>query len=135
MYELVGSTNDRWWTPRSRARAGLRRARARGPQAPVETSGPGDGLVPAGQVGVHGRAVRGRREPPRLAPGGGDLVLALPHAGRQAGQARGAEGRGLDDLGPRDGHAEDVALELHEQVVGRRAAVDLEHGERAPGVA
>ena len=76
-------------------------------------------------VGAHARL-----EPAIDLPRLGELRGRFPEADRQAGQERGAEGGGLDDLGPDDRHAEDVGLELHQQVVGRGAAV---HAQLAEG--
>src|SRR5712691_11041152 len=52
-----------------------------------------------------------------------DFLAALPHAGGQARQIRRAERRGLENPRTHDGDAEQVRLELHEEVVRRGAAV------------
>ena len=57
------------------------------------------------------------------------LVGALPKARRQTGQIRGADGSGLRVLRTMKRRAKHIALELHEEVVFRRAAVDVELGE------
>ena len=54
----------------------------------------------------------------------------LPVADREPGEIAGAERRGLEHLGPHDRHAEQVGLELHQQVVRRRAAVDAQLAQR-----
>ena len=51
------------------------------------------------------------------------------------GQQRRAERRRLDERGPHDLAAEHVGLELHQQIVGRGAAVDLERAQRHARVA
>ena len=58
------------------------------------------------------------------------LVGVRPHAGRESGEARGAERGRLDHVGPLDGNAEHVGLKLHQPVVVRRAAVDAQPIER-----
>ena len=60
------------------------------------------------------------------APVRADLGRVLPEADGEAGEVRGAEGRRLEDLGPHDGDAEEVRLELHEEVVRGGAAVDAQ---------
>ena len=62
------------------------------------------------------------------------LVGVVPEAGGQAGGVGRAERGGLGDHRPADRHAEDVGLDLHAQVVGGDAAVDLEHVEVDAGV-
>ena len=59
-------------------------------------------------------------------PGVAQVVGGVPDAGAEAGEERGAEGGGLDDLRPLDGYADLVGLDLAEQVVGGRAAVDAQ---------
>ena len=54
-----------------------------------------------------------------------------PHALGDAGEVRGAERGRLPDRGPAHGHAEQVGLELAEQVHDRGAAVDAQLGERS----
>src|SRR6185436_19434465 len=98
-------------------------------------SGLGDGGIPAGEMFGDAGSVLRRLEVLLLAPGLLHLRLIFPDAGAEARQERGTEGGGLHQLGARDLDAEDVGLKLHQQVVGRRAAVDLEHGQRAAGVA
>ena len=50
-------------------------------------------------------------------PGLAQLVGRLPHPGAEPGHEGGAERGGLDDLRPLDGYAEQVGLELAQQVV------------------
>ena len=45
-------------------------------------------------------------------------------------EIRGAQRRGLGDARAHDGHAEHVGLELHQQIVRGRAAVDAQLDER-----
>ena len=70
----------------------------------------------------------------RLVPVLAQLVGVLPEADREAGRVRRAERRGLGDDRPADRDAEDVGLDLHAQLVGGDAAVDLEHLEVDAGV-
>ena len=49
-----------------------------------------------------------------------------PEAGAEAREVCGAQRRGFGDLRAHDRHAQQVGLELHQQVVGRRAAVDAQ---------
>ena len=78
----------------------------------------------------------GRLEAPVDAPLAATISSgAAPEADREAGEVGRAERRRLGDRGPDDGHAEQVGLELHEQVVGGRAAVDAQLGERDARVA
>src|SRR6266704_822052 len=90
--------------------------------------------APSDEKIVRDAAVGGGLEAPIFAPGLENFLFVPPYAGAQAGQEGGAERRGLDDGRARDGHAQDVRLQLHEEIVGGRAAVDLEHGELAPAV-
>jgi hypothetical protein len=59
-----------------------------------------------------------------------ELVGAAPDAAREPREIRCAECRRLDALRPHDGDAEQVGLELHQQVVDTRAAVDAQLGDR-----
>src|SRR5919197_4331124 len=94
---------------------------------PVER--PGDGLLPVLEVLVALRGVHLRLPALVLGPVVADVVLAGPEPGRQTGRVGGAERRGLGHRGPDDRHAEDVGLELHEQVVADHAAIDLQRLE------
>src|ERR1700733_6940028 len=69
-----------------------------------------------------------------LVPVGAELIRVGPEAGGQAGRVRGAERGGLGDDGAADRDTEDVGLELHTQVVGGDAAVDLERFQVHAGV-
>ena len=57
------------------------------------------------------------------------MVRGFPEACSEAGQISGAEGGCLGDLGADDGNAEDVGLELHEEVVDGCAAIYAEGGK------
>src|SRR3954469_10858228 len=104
----------------SRWRSGLR-------VEPVE--GPRDGLLPELVVLVALGGVHLRLPALVLGPVVADVVLAGPEAGGEARGVRGAQGGGLGHDRPDDRHAEEVGLELHEQVVLDHAAVDLERLE------
>src|SRR3990170_3300295 len=96
--------------------------------------GAGDGLLPPAVEPLalllaHLRLVAATQAPPGL-----ELVLVLPEAGREPGEVRGAERRGLQGLGHLYGHAQDVRLELHHPAVGGRAAVGLEGRDLLPSV-
>src|SRR5258706_15238945 len=80
-------------------------------------------------------AIGSRLEPALLAPRLGELRLVLPNARAEPGEKRGAECGRLDDLGPCDLDAEHVALELHQEIIGGGATVDLERAERATRIA
>src|SRR5690606_6092496 len=56
------------------------------------------------------------------------------HTCTQRREVRGAHGGGVEDGGPVDLHAEDVGLELHQEVVGAGAAVHAQHGQRFTAV-
>src|SRR5260221_11744749 len=64
-------------------------------------------------------------------PGFLDISTIFPKTGRQASQVSRAESSGFHDFGPDDWDAENVRLELHEQVVARGTAIDaqLVHGD------
>ena len=64
-------------------------------------------------------------------PDGAQLVDVLPDAERQAREVRRAEARRLRRVGADDRHVEDVGLELHQEIVLRRAAIDLQRRNRA----
>ena len=129
-------TAPRRGTPRRSWRSSAPRSRARA--APARSGrllvGPAlgalDGVAPPGVRGVGPGPVAARLEAPVELPGLAQVVGRLPDPGAEAGQERGAEGGGLDDLRPLDGYAEQVGLELAEQVVRAGAAVD---GQRASG--
>src|SRR5215211_790282 len=96
--------------------------------------GPRDGLFPPAVEPlslplVHLRLVAAP-EPPAVL----ELLAVLPEACSQAGEVRGAEGRGLQGLGHLYGRPQDVGLELHHPAIGRRPAVGLEGGDIYPRV-
>ena len=86
----------------------------------------GAGFALGGGHGGHELAVEG--------PVAGDVGQVFPVADGQAGQIGRAQGRRFGDDGPADRGVENVGLELHQAVVHRRAAIDLEHGQRQAGV-
>src|SRR5262249_52070383 len=94
---------------------------------PVE--GPRDGLLPELVVLVARRGVHPRLPALVLGPVVADVVLAGPEAGREARRVRRAERCRLGDDRPDDRNAEQIGLELHQQVVGDHAAVDLQRLE------
>ena len=57
------------------------------------------------------------------------LFFRRPDARGKTCEVGGAQGGRLRDLRAVDGNAEEISLELHEEVVGYSAAVDLERGE------
>src|SRR5262245_16010751 len=59
-----------------------------------------------------------------LAPLSGDFLFALPEVDGQTGEVGGAERGGFGDHRADDRDPQDVRLELAEEVVARRAAVD-----------
>src|SRR4029450_12216228 len=96
------------------------------PPVPLVDPGPRppDGLLPLGVAGL--ALVLGplRVERPVHLPVLAHLVQRGPVAGGQPGQVRRPKGGRLLDLGPDHRDPEDVGLELHEEVVLDRAAVD-----------
>src|ERR1700730_6551114 len=62
------------------------------------------------------------------------LVQARPEADGQAGRVRGAECCGLADRGTHHGRAEDVRLQLHQEIILDHAAVDLERLDVDAGI-
>src|SRR5215472_1242348 len=62
------------------------------------------------------------------------LVEAVPEADGQAGRVRGAECGRLADRGPHHRRAQDVGLELHQEVVLDHAAVDLQRLDLDAGI-
>ena len=59
-----------------------------------------------------------------------DFLLVLPEADGEPGEIGGAERGGFRDARPHHRHAEEVGLELHQQIVGARAAVHAQFLER-----
>ena len=59
----------------------------------------------------------------------GDLIPALPEANRQSCEIGGAQCGRLDNLGTDDGGADQVLLELHQEIVARSAAVHAQLGQ------
>ena len=58
----------------------------------------------------------------------GDVLQRAVHAAAESCQASGAECRRLGDFRPLDRNTQDIGEPLHEQLVLRHPAVDLEHG-------
>src|SRR5215469_14410673 len=83
--------------------------------------GAADRLAPAAVGGV---VTLAWLEPAVELPGGGQFVGRGPDTGREPGKERGAEPGRLGDHGSLDGRLQLVGLDLHEQVVRRRTAVD-----------
>src|SRR5438552_10532621 len=82
----------------------------RAPPLPGPAPARGAGLVPG--------------EEPLEAPPGEELLRRPPHPLSESRERGGAERRGLHDVRTRNGDAEQVGLELHQEVVRRGAAVD-----------
>ncbi len=87
----------------------------------------GEGLFAAGGVPL-------RLESALAAPEGLDFGDVGPVANREASQVGCAESRCLNVGGAHDGAAENVGLELHEEVIRSRGAIDAEFGEAVAGV-
>src|SRR4051794_31167726 len=109
------------------ASAPFRPSPSRASVEPVE--GPRDGPLPVLEVLVALVGVHLRLPALVLGPVVADVVLAGPEPGRQAGRVGGAERRRLGHRRTDHRHAEQVGLELHEQVVADHAAVDLQRLE------
>jgi len=80
-------------------------------------------------VGAHARLEQRDRS-----SAAGKRRFVLPEPDRESGERRGAERRHLEQRRPLDHRAEDVGLELHQEVVGRRTAVDAQRVQLDPGV-
>ena len=64
----------------------------------------------------------------------GDVCLRFPVTDRQTGQIRGAEGGGLGHARANDRHFEQIALELHQQIIRAGTAVHAEFLEAHAGI-
>lgn len=89
-----------------------------------------------GSPGCH-KAVTLRRSQARLKaavllPGGAKVIPVSPDPDSETGEGGGAERGGFNDTRSDDGHVEDIGLDLEEEVVGRRTAVNAQLGERYP---
>src|SRR5213075_570686 len=93
------------------------------------TPGTTDGFAPACELAFSFLALHLRLEALLRLPVLRQLVARLPQIDRQAGKVGRAERRGLQHLRPHYRHAEEIGLELHQEIVGRRAAVDAQLGE------
>src|SRR5690606_268888 len=83
-----------------------------------------DGLPPA-RVKAGPLGLRHPRFPAlAVAPVSAQRADVRPKAYREPRGVCGAERRRLEDLGPRDRHAEDVGLKLHQKVILDHAAID-----------
>src|SRR5262249_7813919 len=89
------------------------------------SAGPLDGMAPARVPFLARGRGHGRSESPLELPTAGEL-RRLPDPGPHAGEVGGAETSGLDHRGPKHVRVQDVGLELAQEVIGRRAAVDPE---------
>src|SRR5690606_26890740 len=79
--------------------------------------------VAPGVVALHGEAAL-------HLPGAGDLVGGRPDARAETGEQGGAQGGGVEHLRTDDLEAEEIGLELHEQVVGGGTAVHAKGAQR-----
>src|SRR5262245_31571763 len=80
------------------------------------------------------RFVQSRLEAPLEGPALAHRVGRAPDSAAQPGQVRGAERGRLDDARPQHRDVQKIGLELTEEVVGGRAAIDPEPLNRGPGV-
>ena len=138
----TGSGSTCSTSPRPSAR---RRSRWKWTTTPGPGCGPSLSRRPP-SPGCAGRPCSSRRSRPRggprsrSVPSGGPRASwraapgVRPEPDGQAGRVGGAERGGLGHHRAADRHAQDVGLELHGQVVGGHAAVDLEHVEADAGV-
>src|SRR6266508_3701665 len=133
----IGQPWRRW----SRCRLGLADCSFIGawpPAAAASDTGPAaaalDGALPAGVEGLALVGGQPRREAPVGAPVTGDVRGVPPEADGEACQVGSAERGSLQDGGAHHVAAEDVRLELQEQVVRGRAAVHPQLGERDAGL-
>ena len=85
-----------------------------------------NGHFPLGDAVCGLVAADDRVERSRGTPLLGDLGFITIEAGGDARQVSRPQRRGLDDLRTHDRNAEQVSLELQEQVVGRGAAIDAQ---------
>ncbi len=74
------------------------------------------------------------KSPVRL-PVRGQFVGRAPDPARQSGQVGRAQRRGLDDFRANHRYAQQIGLELHQQVVGAGAAIDSQFGHAGHRVA
>ena len=93
-----------------------------------------DGFVPALAKIMGLRAGHARFEALVIPGKIGDCGDVFPDPSGEAGEECCAESGGFGDGGANYGDSENVGLELHERVVGGRAAIDAEFGERGAGV-
>src|SRR5262249_17913142 len=78
--------------------------------------------------------VPSRLEAPLEGPAPAHLLSRAPDTGPESGQVCGAARGRLDDAPPQHRHAQEIGLELAEEVVRSGAAVDPEPFDRDPGV-
>src|SRR5689334_792649 len=91
-------------------------------------------LAPARHARLRFAAIHVRLEALLRLPVRGELFARLPEIDGKAGEVGRPERSRLQHLGAHDGHAQDVGLELHEQIVGGSAAVDAQLREALAGV-
>jgi hypothetical protein len=89
--------------------------------------------LPALAAGSDVGAVRARGEEGLLGAVGVNFVNAAPEADGKTGEVSGSEGGGFEHGGPCDGKAEEVGLELEQQVIGGGTAIDAELGDGVSG--
>src|SRR2546425_5585646 len=94
--------------------------------------GTADSVAPASHLLLRYGALHPRFEAPLELPVRRDLVARLPQVDGQAGEIGGAERRGLQHFRPHHRDAEQVGLELHQQVVGGSPAVDAHLAQLSP---
>src|SRR5581483_10850751 len=92
-------------------------------------AGPGNRLAPASELCLRFLAWHARLETSVELTVVRQFVARLPEVDGEAGEIRGAKRGGLQYLGPQHRHAEAIRLALHEQIVGRRAAIDPQLGQ------
>src|SRR5258706_10902282 len=93
-----------------------------------------DGAFPRIEPFSRRRAGERRLENAIARPERGDLGFILPESDREPREVRCAERRGLRDARPHHRNAQQVRLDLHEEVVGGRPTADAQPGERDAGV-
>ena len=93
--------------------------------------GPIHGLVPARKAAGPLAGIHLGQEGPLRGVEGFQLPIGGPETHAPACQHGRAQGGGFGIAGPQQGHAQQVGLELHEQIVGAGAAVHPEQGDLA----
>src|SRR5688572_12184119 len=93
-----------------------------------------DGFAPARHQRLCCRAIDARLEAALGLPVLGKGFARFPQVHREAGKVGGAKGRRLENSRPHHRRAEQIGLELHEQVVRRGAAIHAQLRELLAGV-